>query len=193
MPCVQCSACSHFQTSREHMPPALCVNGAMLMAFQCIGAHPAQVSADRRPEERRWVLCPPSGCSQRTQGRRSHLVTGTGSWSGTVSFTKLGHPTHSHLSDLASSSCPIDCMCVLFVCMCPSFNCVLCFVMGYVLQFGEIALTKSYLLWQFLSGYVCWLPVRFPFLYMSTIKTGEKCVSGVQFLTFILLLHMICQ
>ena len=61
-----------------------------------------------------------------------------------TSVANLDHQTHSHLSNhhwnLTSSSYPIDCVCVhaqAEVC----FDCVLvlCLIMGYVLQFGEIA------------------------------------------------------
>ena len=52
------------------------VSTLWMLAFQCNGAHPSQVSADCWPEERRWVLRTPSGCSQRAQGRRGRLVTG---------------------------------------------------------------------------------------------------------------------
>ena len=56
----------------------------------------------------------------------------------------------NHLWNLSSVSCPVVCVCVcacvcVHVCVCACaraslFGCsILCFVMGYVLQFGEIA------------------------------------------------------
>ena len=70
--------------------------------------------------------------------------------SGTVSLVKLDHQTHSHLSkylwNLTSLRCPIDSVCLsvcLFLSLCArarrSLTVFWFFVMGYVLQFGEIA------------------------------------------------------
>ena len=61
--------------------------------------------------------------------------------SGTVTLPKEYHQTHSHLSDLTSSSYPVECVCVCpqkFVLTVFFVLLLLLFCMGCVLQFGEI-------------------------------------------------------
>ena len=76
--------------------------------------------------------------------------------SGTVSLAKLDHQTHSyllnHLWNLTSSSCPVDSWLHVYV-HTQSLKSVLVywFVMGHVLQFGEIACKKSILLLSFMA------------------------------------------
>ena len=74
--------------------------------------------------------------------------------SGTVSLAKLDHQTLTafdlnHVWNLTSSSYPIDCACVcihvcvcVFVCACLRKFVLTCFVLHFVLQFGEIARKK---------------------------------------------------
>ena len=46
------------------------------------------------------------------QNDKHALIWSYGALSGTVSLAKLDHQAHSHLQNLTSSSCPVDCVCV---------------------------------------------------------------------------------
>ena len=108
--------------------------------------------------------------------------------SGTLSLVKLDHQTNLHLLNrlwnLTPSGYPVDCVCVrvcvhacMHVCSQKFVLTVLvfCFVMGYVLQFGEIAHKRIHLNYYFIP---CkrWTQVEIHYLCFFLSRSGQMTI-----------------